>query len=255
MAFDVTAEAYGRFMGRFSEPLAGQLADLAGVRAGSALRVVDVGCGPGAFTAELARRLGAESVAAVDPSPPFVAAARDRLPGVDVRRAAAEDLPYPDDTFDVAVAQLVVHFMADPVAGLREMARVSRPGGVVAACVWDFAGERAPLSMFWRAVGQLDAGAVDESGLPGARDGHLAELAVAAGLLDPDQAELTVRISYPTFEDWWEPYTLGVGPAGDHVARLDDAGRVALRARCAELLPPAPIDVVATAWAVRAAVA
>jgi SAM-dependent methyltransferase len=255
MAFDVTAEAYGRFMGRFSEPLAGQLADLAGVAAGSGQQVLDVGCGPGALTAELVDRLGAGAIAAVDPSTPFVAAARDRLPAVDVRRAAAEELPYPDDTFDTALAQLVVHFMADPVAGLREMARVTRPGGVVAACVWDFAGERAPLTTFWRAVGQLDAAAADESGLGGARAGHLAELAVAAGLVDVEPAELTVRIAYPTFDDWWEPYTLGVGPAGDHVAGLDAAGREALRARCADLLPPAPIDVEATAWAVRATVA
>jgi SAM-dependent methyltransferase len=255
MAFDVTAEAYDRFMGRFSEPLAAQLADLADVTAGSGRRVLDVGCGPGALTGVLAGRLGAGAVAAVDPSEMFVAAARDRLPGVDVRRAAAEDLPYPDDTFDAALAQLVVHFMADPVAGLGEMARVTRPGGVVTACVWDFAGERAPLSTFWRAVGDLDAAAVDESGLPGARDGHLVELAAAAGLVDPAQAELTVRITYPTFDAWWEPYTLGVGPAGDHVARLDDAGRAALRARCAELLPTGPLDVEAVAWAVRATVA
>ncbi len=255
MTFDVTAEAYGRFMGRFSEPLAGQLADLARVTPGPGQRVVDVGCGPGALTAELVRRLGAGAVAAVDPSEPFVAAAQELLPGVDVRRAAAEALPYPDDTFDAALAQLVVHFMADPVAGLREMARVTRPGGVVAACVWDFAGERAPLTTFWRAAGQLDAAVVDESGLAGARAGHLTELAEAAGLVDVEPAELTVRISYPTFDDWWEPYTLGVGPAGDHVARLDDAGRAALRAACAALLPAAPIDVEATAWAVRASVA
>ena len=255
MAFDVTAEAYGRFMGRFSEPLAGQLADLAGITAGSGKRVLDVGCGPGALTAELVRRLGAGAVSAVDPSPPFVAAAQDRLPGVGVRQAAAEDLPYPDDTFDAALAQLVVHFMADPVAGLHEMARVTRPGGVVAACVWDFAGERAPLTTFWRAVGQLDATAADESGVAGARAGHLAQLADAAGLVDVASAELTVQVSYATFDEWWQPYTLRVGPAGDHVAHLDGAGRAALRARCADLLPSAPIDVEATAWAVRAVVA
>ena len=252
MAFDVTAEAYGRFMGRFSEPLAGELADLADVVAGSRLRVLDVGCGPGALTAELVRRVGPDAVAAVDPSEPFVVAARGRLPDVDVRRATAEALPHPDGAFDAALAQLVVHFMADPVAGLREMGRVTRPGGVVAACVWDFAGERAPLTTFWHAAGQLDAATVDESGLAGAREGHLVELAGAAGLAGAEQSELTVRVTYPTFEDWWQPYTLGVGPAGDHVARLDDARRDALRARCAALLPPPPIEVVATAWAVRA---
>src|SRR4051795_12345863 len=145
-------------MGRYSVPLAPSLADFAAVSPGQ--RALDVGGGPGALTSELARRLGPEAVSAVDPSEPFVAAARERHPGVSVQRAAAEDLPFEDDTFDVALAQLVVHFMADPVGGLREMARVCRPGGVVAACVWDFAGERAPLSTFWLAVGQLDAAAV-----------------------------------------------------------------------------------------------
>ena len=106
---------------------------------------IDVGCGPGALTAELVARLGAESVAAVDPSAPFVAAVRARYPGVDVHQASAERLPFPDGTFDAALAQLVVHFMADPVAGLAEMARVTRRDGVVAACVWDHAGEHGPL--------------------------------------------------------------------------------------------------------------
>ena len=104
--------------------------------------MLDVGCGPGALTAELVRRLGPGSVSAVDPSEPFVAAARERHPGVDVQRASAEELPFEDQEFDAALAQLVVHFMADPVAGLREMARVTREQGVVAACVWDLAAAR-----------------------------------------------------------------------------------------------------------------
>ena len=148
MSFDVPADAYDRYMGRYSRQLSAQMADLAGVRPGD--RVLDVGCGPGALTAELVTRLGPDAVAAVDPSEPFVAAARQRHPGVDVRRASAEQLPFVDDSFDVAIAQLVVHFMADPVAGLAEMARVTRPDGVVAACVWDHASEQGPLSHFWR---------------------------------------------------------------------------------------------------------
>ena len=115
-------------------------------------RVLDVGCGPGALTAELVRRVGADSVSAVDPSEPFVAAATERHPGVDVRQGSAEQLPFPDDAFDAALGQLVVHFMADPVAGLTEMARVTRRGGVVAACVWDHAGGGGPLSRFWEAA-------------------------------------------------------------------------------------------------------
>ncbi len=141
MGFDVAAEAYDQYMGRYSRLLSPQMADLAGVRRGQ--RVLDVGCGPGALTAELVTRLGAAAVAAVDPSEPFVAAARDRHPGVEVLRASAEQLPFADRTFDAALAQLVVHFMSDPVAGLVEMARVTRPGGVVVACVWDHAGDRA----------------------------------------------------------------------------------------------------------------
>ena len=129
-------------MGRYSVGLTAQLADLAGVTAGR--RALDVGCGPGALTRELVARLGSDRVAAADPSEPFVAAARERNPGVDVRLAAAEALPFDDDAFDAALAQLVVHFMKDPVAGLREMARVTRPGGVVAACVWDHAGGQGP---------------------------------------------------------------------------------------------------------------
>src|SRR5687768_5463447 len=129
-------------MGRYSVPLAPRFAAFAAVAAPQ--RVLDVGCGPGALTAELVRRLGPAAVSAVDPSEPFVAAARERHPGVDVRRAAAEQLPCGDGEFDAALAQLVVHFMADPVAGIREMARVTREGGVVAACVWDHAGGQGP---------------------------------------------------------------------------------------------------------------
>src|ERR687897_694836 len=127
-------------MGRYSVPLAPQLADLASIAAGQ--RAIDVGCGPGALTAELVARLGAGAVAAVDPSEPFVAAARERHPGVSVQQAAAEELPFEDGAFDASLAQLVVHFMADPLAGLRELARVTSKGGIVAACVWDHAGGR-----------------------------------------------------------------------------------------------------------------
>ena len=147
-------EAYDRFMGRYSALLAPQLADFAGVHDGQ--QVVDVGCGPGALTAELVRRVGADAVAAVDPSPPFVEAVRTRYPGVDVRLAPAEELPFADRVFDAALAQLVVHFMSDPLAGLAEMARVTRRGGVVAACVWDHAGGKGPLGLFWDAARELD---------------------------------------------------------------------------------------------------
>lgn len=249
MSFAVAADAYDRFMGRYSAQLAPQLADLARVQAGQ--RAVDVGCGPGAMTGELVERLGPEAVAAVDPSESFVLAARERHPGVDVRRAAAEELPFPDRAFDAALAQLVVHFMANPVLGLSEMARVTRPSGVVVACVWDHAGERAPLTAFWRAVRQLDPDAEDESGLAGARKGHLAELFRAAGLRQIKDTALFVQVEYATFEEWWEPFTLGVGPAGAHAAALDDGRRGELQERCRMLLPDATFTLNACAWAAR----
>lgn len=250
MTFEVAAASYGRFMGRFSEPLAVHFAEFAGVESGQ--RALDVGCGPGALTSLLVDRLGAGSVAAIDPSTPFVAALSARLPDVDVRRGVAEDLPFPNDSFDIALAQLVVHFMADPVAGLREMARVTRSGGIVAATVWDHAAGGSPLTTFWEAVHDLDPDAHDEAALAGAREGHLAELAEAAGLTHIEPGSLTVNVRFETFADWWDPYTLGVGPAGAYVAQLDDKRRDALRARCAEVLPPAPFEITASAWCVRA---
>ena len=248
MSFQVAADAYDRFMGRYSEPLADRLLQRAGVQPGQ--RALDVGCGPGAVTTRLAAVLGPDRVAAVDPSEPFVAAVRERCPGVDVRLGTAEELPHEADTFDVVLAQLVVHFMAEPVRGLAEMRRVVRPDGVLAASVWDFGGDRAPLSTFWRAARDLDPRTVDESSLAGARDGHLAGLAAQAGWREVQATDATVSVAYGSFEEWWEPYTFGVGPAGDLVARLVGDGRAELRRRCAALLPEPPFTVTATAWTV-----
>lgn len=246
MSFDVTASAYGRFMGRFSEPLAAEFADLLGARAGD--RALDVGCGPGALTAQLVRHLGAGAVSAVDPSVTFVSEARKRFPEVEVREAPAEDLPFDDDSFDLAAAQLVVHFMADPVAGLAEMARVTRPGGLVAACVWDHAGGGGPLSTFWQAVRDTDPTAAGEAELAGAREGQLAELFEAAGLQDVTAGSIGVEVAFSDVEDWWAPFTLGVGPAGAYLAGIDATATALLRARCTELLPAPPFTVHASAW-------
>lgn len=237
-------------MGRFSEPLAVQFAQLADVPAGQ--RVLDVGCGPGALTAQLAQRLGSRAVWAIDPSASFVAAVRDRLPHVSVQRGHAERLPFADGSFDAALAQLVVHFMADPVGGLAEMARVSRPDGLIAACVWDHAGGAGPLAVFWQAVQDLDPGAAGEAELPGTAEGELAELCAAAALQRIESGSLTVEIRFASFADWWEPFTLGVGPAGAYVSQLGQAQRAALRSRCAQILSPAPFRIRATAWSVLA---
>jgi SAM-dependent methyltransferase len=249
MSFDVAADAYDRFMGRYSVLLSPQLANFAGVQGGQ--RALDVGCGPGALTAELVDRLGAEAVAAVDPSESFVESARARNRGVDVQRATAEHLPFPDATFDMVLAQLVIHFMPDPVAGLVEMARVARHDGVVAACVWDHGGSHGPLRLFWEAARDLDPDVNDESELPGTHEGHLAQLFEAAGLRAVEEATLVSSLEHASFEDWWDPYTRGVGPAGSYLASLDAPRQVELRERCRDLVPAGPFVVTARAWAAR----
>jgi len=240
--FSVGADAYDRFMGRFSVPLSVPFADAAGL--GDAEAVLDVGCGPGALTAELLRR--GLRVTAVDPQEGFAAAARERNPAAEVLVAPAERLPFEDGTFDAALAQLVVQFMDDPVAGLREMARVTRPGGVVAACLWDHGTGRGPLSPFWRA-----AGTAGEASQAGVRPGELERLFTAAGLREVAAGEIAVEVEHATFEAWWEPYTLGVGPAGAYLRKLPPAERDGLRDRCRAELPDPPFTQRAVAWTAR----
>ncbi len=232
-------------MGRYADPLAAQFMRFAGVSAGD--EVLDVGCGPGALIAHLLS-IGAE-VTGIDPSPPFVDGVRMRFPDVDVRQGTAEELPYDSDTFDFALAQLVVHFMMDPVAGIRQMARVTRGGGVVAACVWD--GPTGALAPFWDAVHVVDPDAEDEALLSGAKRGHLTELFNAAGLREAEESPVSVDVVHPTFDEWWEPYTFGIGPAGEYVGQLDDDGRAGLESVARERLGSGPFTVTATAWAAR----
>jgi ubiquinone/menaquinone biosynthesis C-methylase UbiE len=248
--FEVPAAHYDSFMGRYSMHLSAQLADLAEIAPGQ--RVLDVGAGPGALTAELVARLGPDAVTAVDPSEQFVGALREREPGVTVERAAAEDIPFDDSTFDAALAQLVVHFMDDPVAGLREMGRVTRAGGSVTACVWDHGpGGHGPLSAYYAALHRFDPSQPGESHRPGTRPGHLVELFRAAGLEDLDATTLTVRVEHPTFEDWWEPYMLRVGPTSHYLTSLEPDRLERLKELCREELSAPPFVLEARAWAVR----
>jgi SAM-dependent methyltransferase len=235
-------------MGRYAEPLAEVFVAFA--RVGLDDRVLDVGCGPGALTAHLLS-VGAE-VAAIDPSPPLIDAIGARFPDLDVRLGSAEEMPYETAAFDAALAQLVVHFMTDPVIAVRQMARVTRRGGVIAACVWD--GPTGALAPFWDAVHVIDPEAEDEALLSGARMGHLTELFKTAGLNDVEEDSIAVDVVHPTFAEWWVPYTYGVGPAGDYVQRLDDDGRARLESVARERLGSGPFTVTATAWAARGTV-
>jgi len=252
VSFEVSGETYGRFVGRYSVRLAPLLLEFAGVSPPA--RAVDVGCGPGPLTAELATRLGPAAVAAADPSESFVAACAARVPGADVRLAAAESLPWEDGSFDVALSQLVVNFMRDPAAGLGEMCRVVRPGGVVASCTWEYRAGMRMLRVFFDAALALDPTAPDEGRVMRFQDGEdLARLWSDTGLRDVETAPLDVAVEYADFDDYWLPFESGVGPAGAYCASLAPREREALREECRRRLgsPSGPFTLAARAWAVR----
>jgi SAM-dependent methyltransferase len=251
--FRASADAYDRFVGRYGPALASSLIEVAGVESG--MHAIDVGCGPGALSAALADRLGAASVSAADPSAPFVEACRTRLPAIDVVEASAEALPFADGTFDAALSQLVVNFMDDPRAGVREMARVTRPGGVVASCVWDYAGEMTLLRAFWDAAREVvpeRAAAADEAVvMRWCGEGELVELWRAAGLDSVRFGSLVASAKYADFEDLWSPLPTGVGPAGAFCQSLEEDHRNALRDafRGRLRVGDGPFELTARAWA------
>lgn len=227
--FHATGSAYDRFMGRYSIPLADVFADAAGIAHGQT--ALDVGCGPGALTAVLVERLGDGAVKACDPSPPFVAECHSRLPGVEVRLGRAEEIPYDDGAFDAALAQLVLHFVSDAPAAAAEMRRVVRPGGAVAACVWDFAEGMQMLRYFWESALTLDPDAPTEArtlrfGAPG----EIVEVFEGAGLVDVVESSLEVASSYADFDELWDGFLAGIGPAGSFALAQTDARRAQLRA-------------------------
>jgi SAM-dependent methyltransferase len=243
-----SANAYERFMGRYSRTLAPEFTGAAGVASGQ--RVLDVGCGTGALTVVLADLVGADHVAAVDPSEPFVEQCRANVPGADIRSAPAEALPFEDGTFDCTLAQLVFHFVADPAAAVADMKRVTRPGGTVAGCVWDMTGGMTMIRAYWDAAREADKDAPDEKERFGGRPGQLVDLWRAAGLRDVTDSSLEVSSPYEDFDELWQSFRGGEGPVGTHAASLEgakhDAVRDALHRRVGS--PEGPFELTARAW-------
>jgi ubiquinone/menaquinone biosynthesis C-methylase UbiE len=250
--FHGPAEIYDRFVGRYSPRLATAMREAANVRPGQ--RALDVGCGSGALTAALADVIGAENVAALDPSEPFVEAARARVPGARIVVGSAESLPFADGEFDATLSQLVVNFLADPENGLREMSRVTRAGGVIAGCVWDYGGEMTMLRAFWEAAAALDPARaeplMESHTMRFGRPDELAALWRSSGLDDVHVAPIVVEASYDDFDDLWSPFPTGVGPAGAYAASLDSEARASLREELARRLgrPDGPFTLSARAW-------
>lgn len=255
--FAVPADAYDRYVGRYSPALARELVHFAGVKAGE--HALDVGCGPGDLTATLAALLGADHVAAADPSEPFVEACRQRNPGVRVELAPAEALPFADHEFDHVLSQLVVNFLTDASAGLAEMYRVARPGGVITACTWDYAEGMTLIRAFFDAAIALDPAAVERDEgrhMRYCQPEELRDLWVASGLRDVEVQPLTVRAAYDGFDDLWAPLELGVGPVGAYTVSLDTPRRAALKDELRRRLNvgDAPFELTARAWAARGGV-
>jgi ubiquinone/menaquinone biosynthesis C-methylase UbiE len=253
-AFASPAEAYDHHVGRYGAQLATGLIEVAGVRPGD--RALDLGCGPGPLTKPLAALLGTENVAGIDPSEPFVEACRERVPGADIRLGVGEELPFEAGEFDAVLAQLVVQLMEDPGAGVAEMARVTRPGGVIAASVWD---SRAMpvLRAFWDAALEVApdrAGALDDGQRVGYEDAEgLADLWSAHGLDDVKTGELRVHTDYQGFDDLFRPFAAGAGHSGACFTALPEPDQAELRAEAHRRLgsPEGPFSLTARAWWVR----
>ena len=215
--FHIDEESYDDFMGRYSVRLAPLFADFAGVAEGQ--RVLDVGAGTGALTRELVAR-GATVVAA-EPSPEFTRALRSRFPQIEVHEAPAEDMPFTDDSFDIALAQLVVAFMEDAGAAMRELGRVAHR---VAICMWGVE-EVQMFAAIGRTARVVGSGSAEQAARRYRTPQELHDLLTGAGLTNVETCELDVTASYVDFEEFWRALSLQVGPAGAWLHGLDDQRR------------------------------
>jgi SAM-dependent methyltransferase len=250
------AQAYEGFMGRWSRMLAEQFVAFAGIA--DARRVLDVGSGTGSLTRAILAAAPNADVVGIDPSAAFIEHATSRL-----RKRArfvvgdAQHLPFEDGLFDACCAMLVLNFIPDQAKALAEMRRVARPGGVLAAAVWDHADGMNMLRIFWEAVDTVDPDkrAMEEPQPTLDRDGLIA-LWTSAGLRDVTSGSLTFDMAFTGFADYWEPFGLGQGPAGVYLsgtsARVRDAIAGELRQRLLAGGPDRPFTLSARAWAVRA---
>jgi len=254
-------EAYERFMGRWSRALAPGLVQFAGVRDGDA--VLDIGSGTGALAAAVARAAPSSRVLGIEPASRYVAFAQARHGGDRVRfeTGDAQRLQLKDSTFDRTLSLLVLNFIPNRAKAVDEMVRVTRPGGTVAAAVWDYGLGMEMLRIFWDEAIALHPtnDARDERHMPLCRSGELAALWRKHGLVDVAEEPLTIETGFASFEDYWSPFLEKQGPAGAYVAALPASGRDQLRERLRRRLlgdgPDRPILLSARAWAVRGTVA
>jgi SAM-dependent methyltransferase len=249
-------DAYEPYIGRWSRLVARELLSWLDPPAGSVW--LDVGCGPGALAGAVLAAADPAALVGLDPSPGFVAHARARLgdPRARFLVADARRLPLADARVDAAVSGLVLNFVPDPAQAVREMARVTRPGGRVAAYVWDYAEGMELIRRFWDAAADLDPAATDlDEGrrFPLCRPEPLAGLLREAGLAGVEARPLRVPTVFRDFDDYWTPFLGGQGPAPGYAMSLDEPRRAALREALATRLPAAAdgsIALTARAWAV-----
>lgn len=233
-AYFTEPNAYDNFMGRFSRPLAQQFVKTVPLTSGD--RALDLGCGPGALTTELVNVLGAKNVAVVDPSPPFLETCLQRHRGITGKVGSAEAIPYDAHEFDVVLSQLVIHFVADTEQAGKEILRVTRPGGWVAASTWIF-DQMELLYLFDVAARNVTGGApptppAHEFREPGAISAYFTEI----GLTNVAESTLKVESTYASFDDLWNTYLAGIGPLGAWMQEQSAEVRSAIREEVSRLL-------------------